>query len=87
LSQSPPTIKNTTDTSVDTSESPSVTDVSDLQQALAALKRMDQMEATHISDVPLKANMYILDRLYDHDAQIFKYGKVGSKPTLNNVEP
>jgi hypothetical protein len=87
LSQSPPTIKiSTTDTSVDTSESPSVTDVSDLQQALAALKRMDQMEATHISDVPLKANMYILDR-YDHDAQIFKYGKVGSKPTLNNVEP
>jgi hypothetical protein len=76
LSQSPPTIKiSTTDTSVDTSESPSVTDVSDLQQALAALKRMDQMEATHISDVPLKANMYILDRLYDHDAQIFKYGK------------
>jgi hypothetical protein len=37
-------------------------------RALAALKRMDQMEATHISDVPLKANMYILDRLYDHDA-------------------
>jgi hypothetical protein len=47
---------------------------------------MDQMEATHISDTPESECVY-LDRLYDHDAQIFKYGKVGSKPTLNNVEP
>jgi hypothetical protein len=35
---------------------------------------MDVQEASIASSEP-KANMYVLDRLYDHDPQIFKYAK------------
>jgi hypothetical protein len=44
-------------------------EVTDLQAALAAVKNMDE-EASIASSEPVK-NMYVLDRLYDHDPQIF----------------
>jgi hypothetical protein len=71
LSQTKPIIVSTTESS----DVQDIGEVTDLQAALAAVKNMDVQEASIASSEPVKANMYVLDRLYDHDPQIFKYAK------------